>query len=406
MAVDAPGRLIAGKYELLSPAGEGGMAVVWKALARGAGTFARSVAIKRIQNAKHADPQFIKMFEEEARVGSELHHPNIVQILDFGMDDEGGYYLVMEWIEGVDMFQWIRAFQREKRPTPWPLVAAIGIEVCRALAAAHERTDAKGVVVPVFHRDVSPSNVLLGTNGVVKLSDFGLARAMDRASMTRPNVIKGKLAYCAPELISGGKPSAQSDCFALCVVLWESLAQRRLFTGKNDLEVLLAVRKGDVPRLDTIRADLPQSLVLAIHQGLDTDPNARFENAKAMARAFASVLRSEAEYADSEPLGASVRSARQKTGIGPRHATGAEGEPATAPQPPTAPKPTASPSASPSGPIAPAGAPVATSVVEISLGDLEVSELRADEPVPKPAARGLWQAPDDRSTAVPLQKKK
>ena len=231
MAVDAPGRIIAGKYELVSPAGEGGMAVVWKALARGDGDARRPVAIKRIQHAKHADPSFVRMFEEEARVGSELHHPNIVQILDFGMDEEGGYYLVMEWIEGLDMFQWVRSFPKGLRETPWPLVAAIGIEVCRALAAAHERVDARGQVVPVYHRDVSPSNVLLGVTGVVKLTDFGLARAMDRASMTRPNVIKGKLAYCAPELISGAKPSAQSDVFALGVVLWEALAQRRLFTG-------------------------------------------------------------------------------------------------------------------------------------------------------------------------------
>jgi len=319
-APDAPGKLIAGKYELLMAAGEGGMAVVWKAIARGAGSFAKQVAVKRIQAGKTEDPSFIKMFEEEARVGSQLEHPNIVHIMDFGRETDGGYYLVMEWCEGLDMFQWVRSFQRPSAPgagprsTPWPLVAAIGIEVLRGLGAAHERVMADGAPAPVYHRDVSPSNILLGSNGTVKLTDFGLARAMDRASMTRPNVIKGKLAYCAPELITGAKPSARSDIFALGVVLWEALAQRRLFTGKNDLEVLLAVRKGDIPDLISERADLPQALGHVIQSALTQNPEERFQTAREMARALASVLRTTTEQADAEPLGASVKAARVRLG--------------------------------------------------------------------------------------------
>ncbi len=319
-APDAPGKLIAGKYELLVAAGEGGMAVVWKAILRGAGSFAKQVAVKRIQAGKTADPSFIKMFEEEARVGSQLEHPNIVHIMDFGREPDGGYYLVMEWCEGLDMFQWVRSFQRPvaaghtPRPTPWPLVAAIGIEVLRGLGAAHERVMADGTPAPVYHRDVSPSNILLGSNGTVKLTDFGLARAMDRASMTRPNVIKGKLAYCAPELITGAKPSARSDIFALGVVLWEALAQRRLFTGKNDLEVLLAVRKGDIPDLRSVRDDVPPTLAEVISSSLTQNPDERFQTAREMARALASVLRSTTEQADAEPLGASVKAARVRLG--------------------------------------------------------------------------------------------
>jgi serine/threonine-protein kinase len=314
--IDAPGRLIAGKYELISPAGEGGMAVVWKAVARGAGAFQRTVAIKRIQAGRHADPSFIKMFEEEARVGSQLQHPNIVQILDFGRDEDGGYFLVMEWMEGLDMFQWVRSFPKAAARTPWPLVTAIGIETLRGLAAAHERVLDSGPA-PVIHRDVSPSNILLGTNGTAKLTDFGLARAMDRASMTRPNVIKGKLAYCAPELIGGAKPSARTDVFSLGVVLWESLAQRRLFTGKNDLEVLIAVRKCDVPSLMNERDDLPAALAEIIHESLVADPERRFQAAKEMARTLAAVLRASTEAADAEPLGASVRAARVRLGKEP-----------------------------------------------------------------------------------------
>jgi len=324
MRRDKPGKIIADRYELLEPAGEGGMAIVWRALNRGAGQFARPVAVKRIHSAKGADQSFVRLFEEEARVGAQLHHPNIVQILDFGVDDDGDYFLVMEWIEGIDLHHWVRSHPRGIRLSPWPLVAAIGVEVLRGLAAAHERTDERGEIVPVIHRDVSPSNVLLGTNGTVKLTDFGLARAMDRASMTRPNVIKGKLAYCAPELITGAKASAQSDVFALGVVLWEALAQQRLFTGKNDLEVLLSVRKGEIPRLGELRSDIPGALELAIHQALEPDPSARYENAKEMARALAAILRAHPEPIDAEPLGRSVREARERLGMAARARAAAE----------------------------------------------------------------------------------
>jgi serine/threonine protein kinase len=313
---DAVGRIIAGRYELVEPAGEGGMAVVWKALAHGAGSFRRTVAVKRIHAGRNSDPSFVQLFEEEARVGSQLHHPNIVPILDFGRDESGGYYLVMEWLEGVDFFQWIRSFPPARARTPWTLVAAVGVEALRGLAAAHERTLPSGPA-PVIHRDVSPSNVLLGSAGSVKLTDFGLARAMDRASMTRPNVIKGKLAYAAPELLSGAKPSPSTDLFSTGVVLWEALAQRRLFAGPSDVEVLLAIRRGDIPPLSEQRPDVPQALVEVVHAALEVDPARRFASARAMARALAAVLRTVPDPVDEEPLGASVRAARVRLGKDP-----------------------------------------------------------------------------------------
>jgi serine/threonine-protein kinase len=405
--LDAPGRLIVGKYELVSPAGEGGMAVVWKALVRGAGSFQKMVAIKRIQAGKHADPSFIRMFEEEARVGSQLQHPNVVQIMDFGRDEEGGYYLVMEWVEGLDMFQWVRSYHRAMKVTPWPLVAAIGIEVLRGLGAAHERVTETGEPAPIIHRDVSPSNILLGINGTAKLTDFGLARAMDRASMTRPNVIKGKLAYCAPELITGAKASARTDIFGLGVVLWEALAQKRLFTGKNDLEVLLAVRKGEIPPLSSERDDIPAALETVIHQSLAHNPEERFQTAREMARALASVLRSTTEHADAEPLGASVRAARARLGKDPG-GTSAGAQIAAAPEPSI---------------DVDLGAPEKSSE-DLSMSDVEVVEveLRQKKPVDKPPVqplesvpemrhgepppKGLWGGGDDESVALPLTRKK
>ncbi len=414
--IDAPGKLIAGKYELLTAAGEGGMAVVWKAIARGAGSFAKQVAVKRIQAGKTADPSFIKMFEEEARVGSQLEHPNIVHIMDFGREDDGGYYLVMEWCEGLDMFQWVRSFQRAVRPTPWALVSAIGIEVLRGLAAAHERLGADSSPAPVYHRDVSPSNILLGSNGTVKLTDFGLARAMDRASMTRPNVIKGKLAYCAPELITGAKAGPRSDIFALGVVLWEAVAQRRLFTGKNDLEVLLAVRKGEVPSLKEERPDIPATLHEVIHNSLAQNPEERFQTCKEMARALASVLRASTEQADSEPLGASVRAARVRLGkdaVDPAATGTARQAPAAAASANVVPTASSVPM-----PDIQVDFSAEKSSEDLSMSDVEIVEAeltqrksKPSQPVapesgpeiedPRPAMKGLWKN-EGPSVAMPL----
>jgi serine/threonine protein kinase len=312
MKQDRPGRIIAGRYELLERAGEGGMATVWRAALRGGGRLARPVAVKRILASKASDAHLVRLFEEEARVGASLQHPNIVQILDFGVDEEGDYFLVLEWIEGIDLHQWVRSHPPGLSTTPWPLVATIGVEVLRGLAAAHGRLDDAGRPAPVYHRDISPSNVLLASSGAVKLTDFGLARAMDRASMTRPNVIKGKLAYCAPEMIAGSEPTARTDLFALGVVLWEAIAQARLFTGKNDLEVLLSVRRGVVERLDHLRTDVPRALVDTVHRALAPSPEERFGTAMEMARALATVLRDHPEVVDAEPLGRSVREARER----------------------------------------------------------------------------------------------
>ncbi|RLB45890.1 MAG: hypothetical protein DRJ42_28940 [Deltaproteobacteria bacterium] len=178
------GRKIGGKYQLIEPLGEGGMATVWKGLTLGAEGFTRRVAIKRVLPELAHDKKFTAMFVEEARVVSELAHPNIVQVHDFDHDAEGNYFIVMEWVDGLDLQQWMSAYKTAGERTPWHYVAAIGIEVLRGLSAAHERIDSLGRPSPVIHRDVTPNNILVGRNGIVKLADFGLARATDRASMT------------------------------------------------------------------------------------------------------------------------------------------------------------------------------------------------------------------------------
>src|SRR5678815_588963 len=167
----------------------------YKAVTKGAAGFQRTVAIKHIKPEYRALKNYVDMFIGEARVGSELAHPNIVQVHDF-IADQGSYYLVMEWVEGIDLGHFIRAHRQDGLHVEWPLVVAIGIGTLRGLGAAHMRRAPDGTPSPVIHRDVTPHNVLLGTSGVVKISDFGLARARDRvASMTAPGTVKGKLNY-------------------------------------------------------------------------------------------------------------------------------------------------------------------------------------------------------------------
>jgi eukaryotic-like serine/threonine-protein kinase len=287
--MNAPGTLLAGKYQLEAIAGTGGMATVWRALQRGPAGFERSVGIKLIRGELAYDPAFVAMFVEEARVSSQLIHPNIVQVYDFG-EDGGQYFLVMEWVDGLSLAHYQRRVAERGENTDWPLLAGVAIEALRGLGSAHERRDAEGRPAPVFHRDVTPQNILLGRNGVVKLSDFGLARATDRARMTAPDVVKGKVGYLAPELARVPEPNAQSDIYSIGVVMWQALAGRRLFQGKDDVEVFLAASRGEVPPLADLRPDVPQEMCAIVERSLAMDPADRFASAGQMARVLSRML--------------------------------------------------------------------------------------------------------------------
>ncbi|MDQ3037750.1 MAG: serine/threonine protein kinase [Myxococcota bacterium] len=299
---DEAGTILAGKYELLAKAGLGGMAIVWKARTLGAAGFSRPVAVKRIIPHLATSQEFVAMFVEESRVVSELQHPGIAQIHDFGVDDAGHHFLVLEWIEGVDLQELVDAFVRAAQPTPWAVIAEVGAQVLEALAAAHERRDASGAISPVLHRDVTPHNIRLGALGYVKLTDFGIARAADRSTMTRPDAIKGKISYVAPEMLKSAPASVRTDLFSVGIVLWEALAGRRLFDAPTDMQVMFMVHDANVPDLAAIRPDLPAPLVAAVMRALAKDPAARFESAHAMGRALALVLRAAPEPVDARRI--------------------------------------------------------------------------------------------------------
>jgi serine/threonine-protein kinase len=302
-----PNKMIANKYELVAPLGEGGMASVYRGLTHGAAGFTCKVAIKRVLPNLAEDAAFVAMFVEEARVASELQHPNIVAVHDFDRDDEGRYFIVMEWIDGIDLFGWIASFAGA--PTPWHEVAAIGVEILRGLGAAHERVDDAGNPAPVIHRDVSPQNVLLSVQGIVKLADFGLARAADRATMTAPGTIKGKLGYLAPELVKRAPASPKSDLYSVGIVLWEALTGKRLYGGADAYEQIKKILANQVPPLRDVRPDVPLALAEVVHTALSFDAADRFERAGEMQRALASLTKNHTEPTDDRALARSIRDA-------------------------------------------------------------------------------------------------
>ncbi|HEX2679340.1 MAG TPA: serine/threonine-protein kinase [Polyangiales bacterium] len=308
-----PPRLLGGKYEALTPIGRGGMASVWLGYTHGEAGFRRQVGIKRVLRHLHEDETFAAMFVEEARVVADLNHPNIVQVHDFGRDPEGGYFIIMEWVDGVNLHDYVRAFAGAGERPPWPLAAAISIEVLRALSAAHSRTEASGRPVPVIHRDVTPSNILIGLNGNVKLTDFGLARAMDRPRTTDPGIVKGKVAYLAPELFENAKPEPRCDIYSLGVVLWEALSAQRLFPiDKSDATTALRILKGEIPLVTTVAPDVPPELAAIVAQATQRQARDRYARATEMIDALAGLLRKHAEPTDAPSIARSVRGANAR----------------------------------------------------------------------------------------------
>ncbi len=296
------------------------MAIVWRAEMRGAAGFTKPVAVKRMKPELLRGQVYAAMFVEEARVGAELAHPNIVQVFDFCQDSDGLYCLVMEWVEGLDLRGFAGYFRQQGRMIAWPLVVAIAVGALRGLAAAHERISVTGAPAPVIHRDITPSNIMLGINGLIKLADFGLSRARDRAhSLTAPGIVKGKIGYLAPELLRGDPVSIYSDLFGMGVVLWETLAGRPLYAGANDAEILRKVQLAQIAPLDRERQDLPPRLIQVVQQALAARPTARFSSARAMAQALASVLATAAAPADTQTvLAQAVTQVRAIVGPGGR----------------------------------------------------------------------------------------
>jgi serine/threonine-protein kinase len=314
-----PGLIVGGRYELVEMAGRGGMADVWRGRVRGDWGFVRDIAIKQMHQNLSVQPPYVAMFVEEARIGSMLQSPNVAEVHDF-VHDRGNYYMVLEWIDGIDLGTWIRWHNGRNEQTRWELVAAVAVGILRGLAAAHERTGSEGETLPVVHRDVSPHNVLLTSRGMVKLIDFGLALAPDRPSeATEQGIVKGKMSYLAPEIVQGNRPVAESDQFACGSVLWEALVGRKLFEGSSDYDVYCRLRDCMVQPLRPLRPDVPAPFIAIIQRALSADPKQRFPSVREMARQIGTTLKKVQLRKDLHTvLARTVADAREGMGLGLR----------------------------------------------------------------------------------------
>jgi serine/threonine protein kinase len=231
-----------GKYRVKRLIATGGMAEVFEAEMTGPGGFAKQVCLKRIRPEFMSDAHFIKMFQAEARIAAMLHHSNIVSVFDFDMHD-GRMFLTMEYVEGCDLKKLLADFNRRRFRPPLGFSVYIMAGLLAALDHAHTRRSSDGGPQPVIHRDVSPHNVLISTEGVVKLADFGIAKSKGLSSPTTIGMVKGKLAYLAPEQMVGESASVSSDLYSAGLVMLEILKGARPVCGVRHQDLQLIVRR-------------------------------------------------------------------------------------------------------------------------------------------------------------------
>ncbi|MEM9487506.1 MAG: serine/threonine-protein kinase, partial [Myxococcota bacterium] len=272
------------RYELVERIGSGGMAEIFRGKALAAGGFEKLVAIKRILPHLSQDKRFVELLLAEARVLSYLRHRNIVQIFDVGLWPDGQYFLVMEYVDGADLNILQSGLDKAEARLPVDLGLYIGSEICEALEHAHSARGPDGKPMRLVHRDVSPSNVLLSRSGVVKLSDFGIAKRPEE--VTRHGGLRGKFAYISPEQASNQHVDGRSDVFSVGILLFEILLGQRLFSKMNDFAALLAVREGRIPRPSEVDPQIDPKLDRILSRALAQDPDDRYDKAGDLGRAL------------------------------------------------------------------------------------------------------------------------
>lgn len=276
-----------GRYALFDELARGGMATVHLARLTGPVGFSKTVAVKKMLGNFAANPQFLRMFLDEARVAGRIQHPNVVSVFDV-ISEGNAVYLVMEYVDGEPLSGLCgRLHQRGERTSP-AIAAHVVRDALYGLHAAHEATNEKGDSLQLVHRDISPQNILVGADGVARVLDFGVAKAAGRLQDTDAGQLKGKVAYMAPEQLLGQPIDRRADIFSAGVVLWEALAGKRLFSAPTPSEAMYRVLEEPVPQLSALVPELPSALVDVVSRATAKRAGDRFETALAFARAIES----------------------------------------------------------------------------------------------------------------------
>ncbi len=274
-----------GQYVLQRQLAVGGMAEIWLATTQGPAGFQKDVVIKRILPHFANDARFVEMFLDEARLAASLSHPHIVSIFNLGQDGDS-YFIAMEFIEGYDLSRLIVRAKTRGLSIPAHIAVRIVADACAGLDYAHNFVDREGNRVGLVHRDISPHNLLISRIGVVKLVDFGVAKAASSVHKTQTGMVKGKLAYLSPEQIHAKVLDGRSDIFAMGIVLYELLTGERPFGGESELLAISAILNEPHQPMSSFRADLPAGLDEIIARALAKKAQDRFQSVAEMERAL------------------------------------------------------------------------------------------------------------------------
>ncbi len=276
--------MLSSRYRIVRKLAEGGMAEILLADYEGDDGLMRQVVVKRILAEFSRDSAFSTMFMGEAKLAAKFIHPNIVRVTDFGID-EGRYFLTMEYVDGFNLRALSRRAEALGRPIPFELAARMVSQACEGLGYAHAFAE-DGVPLKLIHRDISPDNLLIGRNGIVKVADFGIAKIEGQVRTTRTGMVKGKLDYMAPEQFRAETVDHRADIFALGIVLFELCTGRRPFEGATQGQSMQAIIDGRPTPLATFRPEAPAALQEIIDRAMANVADDRFQTCAAMQQAL------------------------------------------------------------------------------------------------------------------------
>lgn len=274
-----------GPYRLLCELGRGSMAVVYLGRLEGPGGFERLCALKMIHSNLSESSEFVGLFLNEARIAARIHHPNVIAVDDISTH-EGRYYLRMDYVSGETLFQALDRTWNTGAPFPLNLGAQIIAAAAEGLHAAHELQDARGAPLGVIHRDLGPHNILLGYDGVVRVMDFGIAKALDQLILTQPGTWRGTAAFMSPEQVRGEPLDRRANIFSLGVVLWEMTVGARLFKHSTMAGTMARIQSLEIPAPSSLRPDYPPALEAVVMAALERDRERRTPTAQALSEAL------------------------------------------------------------------------------------------------------------------------
>lgn len=294
-----------GRYEIVRRLAAGGMGEVFLARSVGIAGFQKYVVIKRILPHLVEQPQFVEGLVREAKLMVMLDHPNIVQVLDLGVESDD-YFMTMEFVNGYNMATIAHYCAQKRLLIPSDAVASITLGVLNGLDYAHSLTDPAGNRQNIIHRDISPQNVMISREARVKITDFGIAKVLNQADSEVTQTLKGKFRYMAPEAVNGGRIDRRYDIFAAGILLFEGLCRRHLFGGRSDIDILNQVKATRIPPIERYYPDISSAIVQVVKKALAQDPEKRYQHASEFAKELRLAILPTSEAEANEALQAFV----------------------------------------------------------------------------------------------------